>query len=409
MSGKYNLLVFICCLELKQHLSRITTPGRVFIPQVDGLRFVAIITVIAYHVRLIGLYHLGYPADEPAGDVVNQAFAAGHYGVFLFFMVSGFILSLPFARQYLAGGKKISLRDYFIRRVTRIEPPYVIHLAVLFLLCALVYRRLATHASLYGDEGWLHYAATHIGASLFYANGFIFGVHPYPNMVLWSLETEVQFYILAPVLAKIFAVRNPWWRRGILAAAIFLFPLLAGLFAGHYVVWASLAGNIQFFLAGFLIADLYVSENLRPGRSASGTAWDLMFISAGIAVVWVPFRGGWGWLLPWVLFAACLAAFLGRLTPIVLSRPWIATIGGMCYTIYLYHLLVISALFRATIYLQTKVLWLDLLVQFLVMTPVILTVSALLFVLFERPFMRRDWPAAALAVVFHRGKGKLKP
>jgi peptidoglycan/LPS O-acetylase OafA/YrhL len=393
-------------LELNQHFSRITTPGRVFIPQIDGLRFVAIITVIAYHVRLIGLYHFGWPADAPATDLVNWIFVAGHHGVALFFMVSGFILSLPFARQHLTGGRAVSLRDYFTRRLTRIEPPYLIHLAVLFLLCALVYRRLPAHEQMYGDESWLHYTVTHIGASLFYVNGFVFGQHPYPNMVLWSLETEVQFYLLAPWLAKIFRLKNAWWRRGILTGAIILTPLLAGRLGGYYFVWASLIGNIQFFLAGFMLADLYVLGNLRPGRG--GLVWDLVFLTAGAGVVWIQFHGG-GLLLPWVLLAAGLSAFLGRLTPAALSQTWIATIGGMCYTIYLYHLLVISMLYRVTIHLQTNILWFDLLVQFLVMLPVILLISAVLFALFERPFMRRDWPARALAIVFHRDKGKIKP
>lgn len=394
-------------MELLRHFSRITTPGREFIPQIDGLRFVAISTVIAYHVRQIGLFHFGRNPDEPAADAVSRVFAAGHFGVLLFFTVSGFILSLPFARQHLAGGKKIKLREYYLRRVTRIEPPYVIHLAILFLLCALVYRRLALHQILYGDEGWLQYAAAHLGASLFYTNGFVFGKHPYPNVVLWSLEVEVQFYILAPFLAKLFAVSSAWLRRGILTVAIIAGPWLTGPVSGHYVIWASLAGNLQFFLAGLLLADFYQSGKLRP--AAYGIAWDLIFLFTGFAIVWINSHGGMNLLLPWILLLCCLATFLGRLTPGALSRPWVATIGGMCYTIYMYHELVISTLIRVTVHLQTKILWLDLLVQFLVMMPVILAVSAGLFVLFERPFMRRDWPARFVAVVFGQKDDKLKP
>src|SRR4051794_26951460 len=41
-------------VNLLGHFSRITTPGRTFLPQIDGLRFVAIMAVIAYHVRMIG-------------------------------------------------------------------------------------------------------------------------------------------------------------------------------------------------------------------------------------------------------------------------------------------------------------------------------------------------------------------
>ncbi len=407
--GKNSVRFAASNVEILRHLSRITTPGREFIPQIDGLRFVAIITVIAYHIRMIGLFHLGHGPHEPVTDAVSYVFAAGHFGVMLFFTISGFVLSLPFARQYLAAGKKISLRDYFIRRITRIEPPYVIHLLILFLFCALLYRRMPLHLSWYGSESWLYYEATHLGSSLFYVNGLVFGTHPYPNPVLWSLEVEVQFYILAPFLAKVFTARNVLLRRGILAGAMVIMPLLVGPFSQHYIIWASLMGNLQYFLAGFLLADFYLSGELRPVTYA--VFWDLIFLLTGCAVVWINFQNGLlsPLLLPWILLLCCLAAFLGQLTPAMLGNPWIITIGGMCYTIYLYHLIMISAFIQLTIHLQTNILWLDLLIQFFVMTPAILLVSAGLFALFERPFMRRDWPVRVLAVVLGKKTDKLKP
>lgn len=373
-----------------------------FIPQIDGLRFVALIAIIAYHVRMVGLFHFGLPADTPPTDPVSRVCVAGQHALSLFFLVSGFILSLPFARQYLAGGKPIRLREYFMRRLTRIEPPYFIHLAILFLLCVLVYRHLSQHQAMYGDAGWLHYTLIHIGASLVYANGFVFDAHPYPNMVLWSLETEVQFYLLAPFAAKIFRLGNRWCRRGILIGAVLIAPPLVGLLGQHYYVWVSFLGNMQYFFAGFLLADIYVVEGLRPGRS--GFIWDAVFVGAGLLIVWLHARGVGGPVWPWIMFAICLAVFLGRLVPALLARPWVVTIGGMCYTIYLYHLLLISVLFRATGHLQTHILWLDLLIQFFVMTPIIFIVSAGLFVVLERPFMQRDWPAKAWATVVGRGK-----
>ncbi len=378
-------------MDILRHLSRITTPGREFIPQIDGLRFIAVIAVIAFHIRIIGLFHLGYDQAEPANDLVNQIFAAGHYGVALFFMVSGFVLALPFARQHLAGGKKISWREYFLRRLTRIEPPYVIHLALLFALCVLVYHRLASHQVFYGEQPWLTYALTHIGASLAYVNGFVFHVHPYPNMVLWSLEVEVQFYLLAPLLAKIFRLQPRWLRRGILIGLMVAFPLICGNFGSHYFVWASLLGNLQYFLAGFLLVDFYLAGELSAPRK--NRVWDGVLVAAIVAVGWINLHERWNFLLPWVLLAGGTGAFLGRAAAQALAWPWLTTIGGMCYTIYLYHLLVISAMFRVTLPLQTHRLWLDMLIQFTLMLPVILMVTSVLFVLFERPFMRRDWPA----------------
>jgi peptidoglycan/LPS O-acetylase OafA/YrhL len=58
----------------------------------------------------------------------------------------------------------------------------------------------------------------------------------------------------------------------------------------------------------------------------------------------------------------------------------------------MYHWLMISILVRGTIHLRTGILWLDLLVQFIVETPLIILICAVPFAFLERPFMRRDWP-----------------
>ena len=81
----------------------------------------------------------------------------------------------------------------------------------------------------------------------------------------------------------------------------------------------------------------------------------------------------------------------------MLAYPGITTVGGMCYTIYMYHWLMISLLVRVTGCLQTHILWIDLLVQFALMSIAIILISAVLFILFERPFMRRDWPGRVLS------------
>src|ERR1044071_7930197 len=87
-------------------LSRVTSSGE-FIPEVDGLRFIAILAVVVHHVMSgylsdsgrFGVVHL--PADwaRLGGEsrIVGLAFL-GYFGVELFFVISGFILVLPFAR-----------------------------------------------------------------------------------------------------------------------------------------------------------------------------------------------------------------------------------------------------------------------------------------------------------------------
>lgn len=392
-------------MKILSQLSRITTPGRTFIPQIDGLRFVAIMAVIGYHVRVICSYHLHTtPAGNAVeGDVVNDVLSVGHLGVELFFAISGFILSLPFARWWLGGGKSVSLRGYYIRRVTRIEPPYVIHLLFLFVFCALVLRHQPAQQHFFEHSNWADFSRQHILASLFYLNGFIFGQHPYPNIVLWSLEVEVQFYLLAPLLTRVFKIGAAAQRRALLAGIILLLPLLAGQIAAAlnhpYWVGCSLLGNLQFFLVGFLLADWHVTSPALPARNPG---WDLAAVLG--CVVLVVFRHS-AWIypvLPLIIGVGCLAAFCGTLTFRILGNPWITAIGGMCYTIYMYHWLMISALIRPLIHVQTHILWLDLLNYFVVMSAVIVPVCAVLFAVSERPFMRREWPAKLWAAVMSR-------
>jgi len=390
-------------MKLLRHLSRVTSTGRVLLPQIDGLRFIAIMAVIAFHVSLICSFHFGVPHESDAATkgVVNKAVDAGHLGVNLFFAISGFILVLPFARRHLLEASPVSLRAYFIRRITRLEPPYIIHLGVLFVLCCTVFKRFPSHPALYYTDMPASYAWDHIFPSLVYANGLLYGAHPYPNIVLWSLEIEVQFYILAPALALIFMIRQKKFRRGLLVGLVLVATsvccLISPTYDTFYRYGFSLAGNIQYFLTGFLLCDLYLLEwGVAPRQNR---IWDVLFLSAcGIIIAFQAFAT-MEIMLPWLIFVICIAAFKGPLCAKFLGNRWIATIGGMCYTIYMYHLLMISVLIRLTAKLQTHIFWLDLIIQTAVMSVVIVTSCALLFVLFERPFMQRDWPAKLWAAI----------
>jgi peptidoglycan/LPS O-acetylase OafA/YrhL len=383
-------------VRLLRPFSRITTPGRRFIPQIDGLRFIAIMAVIAYHVRGVCLFHFGVSStgSVAADGVVNRVFESGHYGVQLFFAISGFILLLPFVRQSISQERPVSLREYYLRRLTRIEPPYLIHLVFLLALCALFYRRLPSHEHLYHNPDWAGYAARHILSSAIYANGFIFGAHPYPNYVLWSLEVEVQFYLLAPYLARIFFLSGTISRRVLLIATIAALSLTFWLFDPPYRVWASLAGNLQYFLVGFLLADIYAS---RSGDDlVRSYRWDFAFLLSCAAVVMGEGRSVIQFLLPAAIFISGIASLRGVATSRFLGNAWIATIGGMCYTIYLYHSFLISILAKLTLKLRARDMQLDLLIQFVLLSVGITAACAVLFAFLERPFMRRDWPAHLL-------------
>jgi peptidoglycan/LPS O-acetylase OafA/YrhL len=376
---------------------RVTSPGRTYLPQLDGLRFVAIAWVFAYHVVMIVLQKTGQSWDASRSNPLIYSFTAGHVGVDLFFVISGFILALPFAKQHLAAGNPVRLKAYFLRRLTRLEPPYIVHLLATFALWALL-RAFLFPVQSDSHPDCLHTVPAHLLTSLFYSHQFIYQSVPLPNVVLWSLEIEVQFYILAPVLALVFTIGSPAGRRTVIVAGMLAFSLAAFQGRDVFLVSHSLAGKLQEFLAGFLLADLYVT---RWQSQPPGYRWDLLS-----ALGWAGILFGDRLdslqilLLPWLIALAYVAAFRGIVLLRVLSNAWIAAIGGMCYTIYMYHGWLIMSLAGVTLRWRTGVTWLDVAIQFGILSVIALIVCSFLFLLFERPFMKPDWHKRAWAALF---------
>ncbi len=192
---------------------RITTQKR-FIPQIDGLRFVAISSVALLH-----LYAALETGIIPAPWTMSSDFPKR--GVELFFAISGFILGIPFASHYVLKAAKVDLKQYFLRRLTRLEPPYFISL----LVWAAV-QMIAGHRHL-GEMG------PHLLSSFAYLHNAFFGAFPGAiNLVAWSLEIEIQFYVLVPLLFDA-RFRFPQHRCASQHSPARVHPLLSGVFPGR--------------------------------------------------------------------------------------------------------------------------------------------------------------------------------
>lgn len=372
---------------LAQRLSRVTSSGSL-IPEVDGLRFLAIAAVVFHH--LVSIYlpatgrveKIASAADwfAAAGDswLIKAAYC-GHFGVNLFFVISGFILAIPFVKRAFLNQPAPELKSYYLRRVTRIEPPY--------LICLIVYLLIK-----WQDGNDITGLLPNFLASALYLHGPLYERESAINGVAWSLEIEIQFYLIVPLLMRGFNLRDARFRRYSLLAAIILFGLLSQLYIyPHGPKWLmiSLPNFMHYFLAGFLLADLYQGQLGREReRSWRG---DLLALAAGAAILWILL--GFGhlyFLLPLLIAALYLGCYLGRMTSRLIRMQWIVIIGGMCYTIYLYHVMIISQAFVRTASLSSmgRAFQLDLLAQSLIICPLILIISALLFVATEKPFMK---------------------
>jgi peptidoglycan/LPS O-acetylase OafA/YrhL len=139
------------------------------------------------------------------------------------------------------------------------------------------------------------------------------------------------------------------------------------------------------FLAGFLLADLFATATDREHRSF---AWDAASLIGWPTVVASQWNETTYHLLAPAAMVAYVGACRGRASHWVLSRPLIVVIGGMCYTIYLYHFYVISLVGREALPLTAGLSYPSAFaVMAVVVVPPVLLASVVLFRIFERPFM----------------------
>ena len=364
---------------LLNKLRRVTRDGR-WIPEVDGLRFVAITSVVLFHLTgELATRSGAFIPIEPRYNLLFRLINNGDRGVAVFFVLSGFILALPFARHFLARAPRVSLRKFYLRRVTRLEPPYI---AALLLSAAMIF----AYSRTLGPGFFAHFFA---GA--FYVHTLIFHNMNPLNAVAWSLEVEIQFYILAPLFAQFLRIRPTLARRAILLCIIaacgpLQIHLLHNLWPSQTILYF-----VQYFLAGLLLADIYV---LDMPRMAAHWAWDAVGLIGWLTVFglghdWLPAHA----LLPLILPLIYISAFKGPLLQRFFATPWIAVIGGMCYSIYLMHLILIAVVFKVT---RHAILFHDFLANYILQVlftalPVVF-LCGLFYLAIERPCMDPAWP-----------------
>jgi peptidoglycan/LPS O-acetylase OafA/YrhL len=371
---------------LEGKLRRITSDGK-YIAEIDGLKFIAIMSVLMYHTRTMTMVYFGQ-IGVPSGRLsiaLNTMLSHGGRGVELFFAVSGLVLGLPFARHYLNGEPVPSLARYFKRRLTRLEPPYLLNLFLRFPLVLAAYHLTVLQG------------LPHLVCSLFYLHGLVYGKWPLIHPPSWSLEIEVQFYILAPLLCYLAFSRTKRAGNIILALAIALTICLQAFFhvtpdISPDVIKTrfelSLLAYIQYFLVGILLAGLMVTSF---SEWKSSWIWDVVSIPLWFLIFYT--GESYTFAVPILTFAVFLGAFKGRLIKSILRQPLPSLIGGMCYSIYLTHSLVLQGLF----WLYARVPHLGgagehLIIALILIPPCLIAFGAVYFVMIEKPCMDRHWP-----------------
>jgi peptidoglycan/LPS O-acetylase OafA/YrhL len=166
------------------------TRGR--IPGLDGLRAISIAIVLFAHSNgARGLPHI--PHTEVFGDL----------GVRTFFVISGFLITTLLVGEYQKRGR-ISLRDFYIRRVYRIFPAFYVYLAVMLIVWAV---------------GWISLPSEDVVFAATYTMNF-HADRAWWLGHLWSLAVEEQFYLMWPLVLMLLGPRRAlWFALGAIAVA----------------------------------------------------------------------------------------------------------------------------------------------------------------------------------------------
>lgn len=333
---------------------------------------------------------------------LRRLLGTGNYGVQLFFVLSGFLLASPFAKWRLGQGKRPSLRAYYLRRLTRLEPPYFVSMILCFVA------GFAVYGSSVQESHWRN-----LLASMVYAHNVIYGKMSVINAVTWSLEIEIQFYIIAPLLACIFSVRHTIVRRSILVSAVAGIPLLRSFIPETAALPGNIASthlfllwHIEFFLTGFLLVELYIMNwKETPSRSLR---WDVASLFGWPSIIFLILSRQSTVLMAFVILVAYIGAFRGKISSWILRRPLITTIGGMCYSIYLVHSQLIVVCVRS---LDRLVGARSYITSFLLISaaslPLVTIASIILFALVERPCMDPTWPRQLAGLLSRRSVSEL--
>ena len=276
------------------------------------MRSVAIVVVILFHLNL-----LTWPTYVP--EWLNRFVVTGFLGVDLFFFISGFVIILP----YIRGGQSPVV--FILHRATKILPSYYLYIAIL-----LAINRDPSAISI----GWLN-VWTH---ALFVYNWF-YATSGSIDGVLWSLATEVQFYVIAPFIAPLF-VRHPirTFAVMVLIANLWRFALIPI----GYSDWQELAqmpAYLDVFAAGMLasvISTRRISRNSTILLCVTGLVAVYYIIDSCYQARLLPnWRSTWEthWRTLLSLAFATVAVGSAKLT-VWTPLKWPAAIS---YNLYLWH------------------------------------------------------------------------
>lgn len=306
-----------------------------YLPHIDGLRALAVLVVILLHIDVAGFY-------------------GGYVGVDIFFVISGYLITLLLKKELEETGE-LKLSKFYLRRVRRLAPAFFIVCAFSFIASILIFS--PQHLESFGAS--LIHAITSLSNFYFWTDSGYFDLsnEVKPLLHTWSLSVEEQFYLLWPLF--ILLLYRTFWNKVFYIFAIIgiLSFLLNHLFVdGYSLLVKPLPETIKelfrdggasiYYLTPFRVFEFVIGAlAIKLNRiNISKTIHDALTILGLFLIFYCVFTFNENTIFPYYnALLPCLGTALvinsggsSRLRIIFTNRP-VVWIGLLSYSLYLVH------------------------------------------------------------------------
>jgi peptidoglycan/LPS O-acetylase OafA/YrhL len=315
------------------------------IDEIDSLRGLAALSVVFHHF-LISLPYIKSTSDNGLIKLITNTplhiFWSGNEAVILFFVLSGFVLSIPLSQG------NTSYRSFVIKRICRIYIPYLVAVVV-----AIIVKLLISEQPIAGFSDWFNgVSATQPTSSKVLDHLLFLGYYKADlDPVTWSLVHEMRISLIFPIIMLL--VIKTDWKTSI---GVGLFLACISIVISHFLrpkYSTDYLSSIQFivmFIAGALLARY--RNNLTCaclGLTRTGKA--ALFL-LGIIAYWYPLilnlpmflsvMGDWVTTIGACVFVI-MAFSSNTFSRVLLVKP-VHFLGQISYSLYLYHAIFLISL-----------------------------------------------------------------
>lgn len=351
----------------------------------DGLRALAALSVLVFHVWLYGYQ----PPPSPRTGLADKFLFELNLGLICFFVLSGFLLYQAFARASLGNGSPVAFKTYAVRRAARIVPAYYACL----IGCIALYWLVGLTRLIPAAENLPLFAA--------FAQNYSTTTVMELNPVVWTLSIEIAMYMLMPLIGLAALRLGP--QRLALQSAM-LVGLIAVTVIWNVVVrgndWMPLGPKVlPAYLGHFalgMLGALWFEHRRAAGQPPLGAGATASLVAAGVGfvglnAVWREaygsdytflVLGGLPAALGFALVIVGAAAGRGPATSWLSARP-LVWVGLISYGLYLWHLPLLIVV------RQLEILPHALGLRILFVLGISLVVAALSWRFVEQPMIRR--------------------